>query len=320
LKIAMPSSARDVLTPDAFAMLETVAEAGSLAAAARSLGMVPSALSYRVRQIEDALDVLLFDRSARQVRLTEAGAELLREGTRLLGEIDAVANRVKRVATGWEPQFTVAVDSIVDMATVMELCDAFFAQQPPTRIRLRAETLSGTMDALFHGHADLALGGTVDPSTRSGVHSKPLGTVGFVFAVAPHHPLAQADEPISDELLRQHRAVAVADSVQRGQGITVGLLGGQDVLTVPSMLAKLDAQLRGLGCGFLPQALAEPYVDSGRLVARRVQRPDRQAPVRYAWREPGRGPMGRALQWWLARLDSPTTRAALLGLRQGPGV
>ena len=65
----MPS-ARDVLTPDALAMLQTVVSAGSFAGAARAMDMVPSALSYRVRQIEDALDVLLFDRSARQARLT----------------------------------------------------------------------------------------------------------------------------------------------------------------------------------------------------------------------------------------------------------
>ena len=75
----MPT-ARDVLTPDALAMLQTRGRTGSFAAAARELDLVPSALTYRVRQIEDALDVLLFDRSSRQARLTEAGAELLREG------------------------------------------------------------------------------------------------------------------------------------------------------------------------------------------------------------------------------------------------
>ena len=51
----------------------------------------PSALTYRVRQIEDALDVLLFDRSARQAQPTEAGSELLREGARLLRDVEAVA-------------------------------------------------------------------------------------------------------------------------------------------------------------------------------------------------------------------------------------
>ena len=44
-------NARDSLTPDALGMLQTIASAGSFAAAARALGMVPSALSYRVRHI-----------------------------------------------------------------------------------------------------------------------------------------------------------------------------------------------------------------------------------------------------------------------------
>ena len=139
------TSARDVLTPDALAMLQTVATTGSFAAAARALGLVPSALSYRVRQIEDALDVLLFDRSARQARITEAGAELLREAARLLGEIDAVANRVKRVATGWEPMLTIAVDSVIARDPLLDLATAFFALDPPTRLKLRDETLLGTV-------------------------------------------------------------------------------------------------------------------------------------------------------------------------------
>jgi DNA-binding transcriptional LysR family regulator len=60
--------------------------------------------------------------------------------------------------------------------------------------------------------------------------------------------------------------VAVADSAQRG-GMTMGLLGGQDVLTVDTMQAKMQAQLRGLGGGFLPEPMVRPYVEAGRLVA-----------------------------------------------------
>jgi DNA-binding transcriptional LysR family regulator len=297
-------------------MLQSIARAGSFAAAARAAGMVPSALTYRVRQIEDALDVLLFDRSSRQARLTEAGAELLREGNRLLDDIDAVANRVKRVATGWEPQLTLALDSIVSRTTVMELCEAFFALGPPTRVKLREETLSGTLEALTSGQADLALGVTLEPSTGTGVLSKPLGAVKFVYAVAPHHPLASAAEPLADALIREHRAVAVADSVQRGGGMTVGLLGGQDVFTVSNMRAKLEAQLRGLGGGFLPEFLARPYLDSGRLVAKSVARSNRLAQVSYAWRTPPSGSQGRALQWWLQQLERPATRTALLERQQ----
>jgi DNA-binding transcriptional LysR family regulator len=47
-------------------MMDTIARTGSFAAAARELGKVPSALTYSVRQLEDALDVLLFDRRSRQ--------------------------------------------------------------------------------------------------------------------------------------------------------------------------------------------------------------------------------------------------------------
>ena len=306
---------RDVLTPDALAMLQSIASAGSFAAAARISNMVPSALTYRVRQMEDALDVLLFDRSSRQARLTEAGAELLREGARLLTDIDAIANRVKRVATGWEPQFTIAVDSIINGATVMELCEAFFALKPPTRVRLRAETLSGTLVALTSGQADLALGVVIAASTTVGLSRESLGSVRFVFAVAPHHPLAHAPEPLSDEVIREHRAVAVADSIQQGSGLSIGLLAGQDVFTVTDMPAKVDAQIRGLGAGFLPTCLAQPYIDTGRLVVKRVERPEQKIQVSYAWRKSGRPSQGRALQWWLAQMQSPVTRAALLGER-----
>ncbi|MBN9424097.1 MAG: LysR family transcriptional regulator [Candidatus Accumulibacter sp. 66-26] len=312
-----PLSARDVLTPDALAMLQRIAESGSFAAAARAAGMVPSALTYRVRQIEEALDVLLFDRSSRQARLTEAGRELLREGARLLVEIDAVANRVRRVATGWEAQFTVAVDSIIDRTVVLELCAKFFDLNPPTRLKLRDETLSGTLEALTSGQADLALGLVAEGSSVAGLQLRPLGSQRFVFAVAPHHPLAGRPEPLSDETIRAHRAVAVADSVQRGGGLTVGLLGGQDVFTVPGMPAKLEAQLRGLGCGFLPECLAQPYIDTGRLVPRRVERAERHIHSSYAWRKTAEATHGKALDWWLARLESPLTRSALLGRRPG---
>lgn len=314
MKAEIRNAARQVLTPDALEMLSRIAETGSFAAAARAGGMVPSALTYRVRQIEEALDVLLFDRSSRQARLTEAGSELIREGQRLLGEIDAVANRVRRVATGWEPQFTIAVDSVISRTTMMELCESFFALNPPTRLRLRAETLSGTLEALTSGLADLALGVVAEAGATAGLQMKPLGIQRFVFAVAPHHPLAKAAEPLSDDLIRQYRSVAAADSVQRGSGMTVGLLGGQDVFTVTTMQSKLEAQLRGLGCGFLPEGMARPYVETGRLVAKRVERAEHQVHTNYAWRRTPASSRGRALQWWLDKLDHARTRKALTGI------
>lgn len=309
------ASPRDVLTPGALALLQVIADTGSFAAAARKLNMVPSALTYRVRQMEDALDVLLFDRSSRQARLTPAGIELLRESASLLAEVDAVANRVKRVATGWEPQLTIAVDSIINRATVMELCERFFRLNPPTRLRLLSETLSGTMAALSSGRADMALGVVMDDNTKTGLRREALGKVSFCFAVAPHHPLASMPDPLTDVTIRQHRAVAIADSNQEGAGLTIGLLTGQDVFTVADLQAKVEAQIRGLGVGYLPSCVVQPYIEAGILVVKKIERAEQHIQASYAWRKSGRAGEGRALQWWLDQLANPVTRAALLGDR-----
>lgn len=316
---------RSALTPDALAMMDTIARTGSFAAAARELGKVPSALTYSVRQLEDALDVLLFDRRSRQAQLTAAGEELLNEGRRLLAEMDAVAQRVRRVSTGWETELTIAVDDVLSRLTLLELCEAFYALRPSgpnepgpgTRLRLRTEVLAGTWEALVSGQADLALGVPADMPAPPGIEMKPLGAMPFVFAMAPHHPLAALPEPIGDDEIVRHRAVAVADSAMRMARMTVNLLPGQDVLTVSSMQAKIEAQLRCLGCGFVPEVLVREHVRHGRLVTKQVKRQRRVGGMAYAWRsaavpQPKKAPQGLALQWWLEQLASPATRQALL--------
>jgi DNA-binding transcriptional LysR family regulator len=329
---------RQSLTPDALAMMDTIARTGSFAAAARELGKVPSALTYSVRQLEDALDVLLFDRSSRQAQLTAAGRELLFEGRRLLNEMDAVANRVRRVASGWETQLTISVEDLLSMPTMFELVDSFCSVRdqradrekagadrphgedgPATRLRLRSDVLAGTWEALTSGHADLAIGVSDEHANPGGIELRPLGSIPFIFCVAPHHPLAAADSPLIDDQLVHHRAVAVADTAQRVTPVTVNLLPGQDVLTVPTMRAKLEALLRCLGCGFLPESWARPHIEAGRLMHKETARGALTARLHYAWRaERGAMALGRALQWWLQQLESPTTRQALLERHAGP--
>lgn len=305
------SSPRDALTPDSLAMLQVIADTGSFAAAARALGLVPSALTYRVRHIEEALDVLLFDRRSRQAQPTEAGLELLREGARLLLDIDTVAHRVRRVATGWEPQLTIVADEALARGPLFDLVEAFYALEPPTRLKLRDGILSGTLEPLSTGRADLAIGVAVNASNVAGIQLQELGEISFCLAVAPHHPLAQVSQPISDDTLLQHRVVAVADSALRDT-TSIGLLGGQPVLTVDSMAAKVEALVRGLGYGFLPHGMVRAHADAGRLLVRSVVRPARTLRAHYAWTTSGHASPGRALQWWLEKLAHPTTRAALL--------
>jgi DNA-binding transcriptional LysR family regulator len=308
---------RDLITPEALALIRSVATQGSMAAAAREMGLVPSAVTYRVRQIEDALDVLLFDRSAKQARITLAGEELLEGGERVLQELDAVARRVQRVATGWEPQLTMAVDSVVSKRVLFELIESFFSAcpdgtPPPTRLRIQTETLSGCWHALTDGEADLMIGGVSDGGGQASIQVRLLGEVRFVFAVAPHHPLANLPNPLSDSSIQQHRIVALADSSRRKETLSMGILSGQDVMTVTTMNDKLEAQIRGMGCGFVPECMARPYLDSGRLIAKATERPVRTPKISYAWHIPTRGVPGQALAWWLKALGGQATREALL--------
>jgi DNA-binding transcriptional LysR family regulator len=334
---------RNVLTPEALTMMDAIATSGSFAAAARQLGKVPSALTYNVRQLEDALDVLLFDRRSRQATLTAAGQELLDEGRRLLEQMDAVANRVKRVATGWETQLSIAVDDIISRSTMLDLCADFYsaaapsarasrpapstasaaASAPPTRLRVRTEVLAGTWEALVTGQSDLAIGIATDRELPSTLAMKELGPLEFVFAVAPQHALAATTEPIADGELIRHRAVAVADSAHRMTPITINLLPGQDVLTVSDMAAKIDALLRGIGCGFVPEPMVRGHIAAGRLLVKTLQRRRVAGRLGYAWRtvpsaNARKAPLGLALRWWLERLETPATRRALLE-RYGSG-
>lgn len=316
------------LTPEALEMILLIAEEGSFAAAARALGRVPSALTYSIRQLEEALDVLLFDRSSRQARLTAAGEELVREARRLLWELEQVGQRIRRISTGWETDLVIAVDAAIQMPVVMDLLSEFQGLAAPTRIRLLQETLSGTWEAIARGRADLAIGAIGEIGPVPGLKSEPLGHLPFCFAVAPQHPLASAREPLRDDEILKYTAVVVADSARQGAGMSVGVLAGQSTLTVPSIEAKRMAQLRGLGVGYLPLPMVEEDLREGRLVRRQLDRPERLTPMGYAWKprpmsavaeaavEEASGrfaPPGPAIAWWLERLANPTTRQALIG-------
>lgn len=307
-----------LISPNAVMLLQTIARRGSLSAAARELGLVPSALSYQIRQLEQSLDALLLDRSSKRASLTPAGLELMQEGTRVLNEFAAITERVRRISAGWEPNLTIAVDSIINERIVLELCENFFGLNPPTRLKLVQETLSGTLEALSEGRADLAIGIAMQ-SPRTEFETQLLGEAEFVFAVAPMHPLTHAPQPISEQVLAQHRIIAVSDSTRSHQSVSVGILPGQDVLTVSSMQAKLAAQVRGLGCGFLPRFIAQNDLAAGRLVALKTERQVRQIKVYYGWRRKVKAAIGPALSWWLQALSQPGTRRALLAGYSFPG-
>jgi DNA-binding transcriptional LysR family regulator len=299
------------LTLDALQLIDAIARRGSFAGAANELGRVPSAVTYAVRRLEDDLDVLLFDRRGYRARLTPAGEELLREGRHLLAAADELAQRVRRVASGWEQELTLALDNLIPFARLVPLLDEFM-RIAPTQLKITDEVLGGTWDALMSGRADLAIGaiqeGPEPSRLGAGYRAEPLGTVSFVFAVAPGHPLATVASPLPASELRKHRQVVVADTSQRTAPRAAGLLGLADVLTVPTLAAKIAAQKAGLGCGFLPAHLVRDALARGELILKTTDQERGDSTMHMAWRNDARG---KAVAWWLEKLRTSATRAVL---------
>jgi len=265
-----------------------------------------------VGKLERDLGVKLFDRSGRRAVLTPAGEELLQEGRQLLALAGEIECRVQEVAKGWEVELRIAVDNILPAEALLDLVAAFDREQTGTRMRLAYEVLGGTWDALVENRADLAVGAGGEPPAQAGFSVRRLAQVKFLFCVAPNHPLASAKEPLTPRVLAAHRAVAVGDTSPRNAARrSVGLLLGQDTLVVPDFAAKVEAQRRGLGVGYLPEPLARSEAAARRLRVKQVSEPY-EATLYVAWRTANKG---RALTWFLDRLASGGVAAAAGGQR-----
>ena len=146
--------------------------------------------------------------------------------------------------------------------------------------------------------------------TGGGYATRLLGEMPFVFVLPPGHALADAPEPLGDELLLRHRAVAAADSSRRLPPRTSALLGGQQVLTVPTIQDKHRAHLAGLGIGFMPTWMVADDLAAGRLLQREVSNPLQPYPrLLLAWKQQHKG---RALRWFVEQLEHGAAFADML--------
>jgi len=300
------------ITPELLILVDAIARHGSFAKAARELGKVPSAVTYSIRKLEDGLDVLLFDRSGHRALLTPAGETLLRDGRHVLQSLDDLACRVKRIATGWEVELRIAVSAVLPWRPLYDLIEEFQALGSATTLRFSSEVLSGNWDALTSGRADLVIGAGAAGEPTGPYRSQAMGQSQFAFCVAAHHPLASLPQPLSRADITRYCAVVVADTSRNLAPQTRGILTDQPTLVMPTMQAKIDAQVRGLGCGYLPLTLAAPYLAQGVLVVCETDEGmSLTEHVAYAWRAE---PPGEALKWWLQKLKSPRLCESLLGM------
>lgn len=287
---------------DSLLILDAIDRCGTFAGAGTELHKVPSTISYTVSKLEQDLGVQVFVRQGPKVTLTIAGKELLKEGRYLLKAAEDLEHRVRRVASGWETELTICMDSVFSPTALIEEVTEFYKVANLTRLRFAEETLSGSWEALLDRRVDLLVGAAGAGPAGGGYNAEIIGATQFVFAVSPQHPLAAIDKPLGKAELYQYKAIAVSDSVRKMQPRTVGLLFGQDTLTLPDMRTKYEFQLAGLGFGFLPEPLARDAIKKGLLIEKQVEEP-RQPELHYlAWRS---GEEGAGLKWWIDKMKAP---------------
>jgi DNA-binding transcriptional LysR family regulator len=288
-----------MLSMEDLALLEAIRETGSLSRAAAHLGKAPSTVSYAARQLEERFDALLFDRRRYRLKLTPAGELLVNEAARLMQDVSRLTQRVQQVASGWESRLWIVTDELLEFESLIPVIEEFDALGSGVPLRITQEVLKGVWDALRDGRADLVIGATNEPPAIPSLRWMQLGEMQWVFAVSPKHPLARVKEPISRATVTQHRAIVVADSSKTTEGRTYGVSGGQPVLAVPTMRAKILAQCHGLGVGWLPRHRVGSLLKNGALIEKQMADP-REPNIIYAgWRGDHDG---RALGWWLEKL------------------
>lgn len=249
------------------AAVAAVAREGSFEKAAASLGVTPSAVSQRVKGIEERLGAILLTRGA-PCRPTEAGAKLCAhvEQVRLL-ESEVVDNLPG--LAGQEPgpssvRVAVNADSV---STWFPQAAAQFAAETGAMLDLVLEDEAHTAQRLRSGEVLAAV--TADPATVVGCRIYPLGAIEYLAVANP------------DFMNRCFRAGVDAASIQR---VPMLRFDRRDELQArwaqaawgtsisppthwtPSTQGMLDMTLAGLGWSMAPLSLAAPHLEAGRLV------------------------------------------------------
>jgi DNA-binding transcriptional LysR family regulator len=250
-------------TLDQLVVIDAIDRTGSFAAAARELCRVPSAVSYAVRTLEEALGVPLFDRGAQRAALTPAGRRLVVVAGVVLRRARRMEQLAGALGGGWEPELKVVVDGSLPLTPLMRALQALVAQQVPTRVQLDIEHQDGVLDRFDADQADLMLAlGLEDGGRLQGV---PLPPLEMALVVGAGHPLA-GRASLDTEALAEHVDLVVKDSSPRfSQSPRKAFLGSRRVLRVSDFGAKRAALLAQVGFGWMPLHLIEEELRSGLL-------------------------------------------------------
>ena len=293
---------------DVLIILDALEKEGSFAAASAKLFKTPSALSYTVQKLESDLNIQILDRTGHRARFTRTGQMLLEKGRDVLHAVRELEKQAIKLHQGWENELVIGVDDTFPFSLLAPLIEAFYARHSVTRLKFINGVLAGSWEALIQGRADIIVGALHEPPQLSAFGFACLGKLEQVFVVAPHHPLAQEAEPINRRVIKNYRAIVVGDNSLPGCAVSSQLLDDQEAITVFDFKTKLELQINGLGCGYLPRYLAQRFIESGALIEKQVLAQTSDESVWIGWNEQT---AGLASAWWRQEILANSAIAAV---------
>lgn len=188
---------------DRTAEMETflsVAQAGSLSAAARELDLTPSAVSRIMTRIEKRLGVRLIVRSTRSLRLTSEGESYALAARRILKDLDDTETTI---ANRGSPSGNIKVSTATahSRLTIVPLLKEFLQHYPDITIEIDVTDQISDVSA---GHVDVAIRFGQLPD--SGLHARRLGETGRVVIASPEY-LAKVGTPQTPADLKNHNCL-----------------------------------------------------------------------------------------------------------------
>ena len=244
------------------------AQTGSIAAAARSLGISATAVGQNIQRLETHLGVRLLNRSTRQLALSEAGALYLAQ----VQHIEADLARAQALVTADDivpsGPLRIASSRAFGRHVLAPLLPSLQQRYPQLQLELRLSDR-----AVQHGPETVDVSLRIGAQLEDGLVARPLARIPFLFCAAPAY-LAAHGVPQEPAELQQHRGLLHRFPTD-GRPLRWGLRRGDtrvDAALPPSMVCDdIDAlaELAAAGAGItrLAAFVADPYLRDGRLQA-----------------------------------------------------
>jgi LysR family transcriptional regulator, benzoate and cis,cis-muconate-responsive activator of ben and cat genes len=180
-----------------------VAEEENVSRAALKLHVSQPALSRQIRDLEDELGFPLLERSAKSVRLLDAGRAFLIEARAVLQRADDAVETVRTIATGRRSELHVGYAPSLTARILPPTLRAFQTESPKARIILHDLSTEEMFAGLRQGKLHIAFVVRPMRAMLRGIRFEELVRDSWCLAVAPRHPLARRRNITIEEAVRE---------------------------------------------------------------------------------------------------------------------